>query len=96
MSSFEWEDPRRVLARHGFSPKRSFSQNFLVARGTVEKIESYGAFVTLFPGVTGLVHVSELSHKRIRHPSDVVAVGQSIDVRVLSVAPATRKIALSM
>jgi small subunit ribosomal protein S1 len=65
-------------------------------RGTVEKIEAYGAFVTLFPGVTGLVHVSELSHKRVRHPSDVVAVGQEVEVRVLSVSPETRKVALSM
>src|SRR5919205_244 len=34
----EWEDPRRVLARHGLAPKRSFSQNFLVARSAVERI----------------------------------------------------------
>ena len=38
MNALEWEDPRKALARHGLTPKRSFSQNFLVARGVVEAI----------------------------------------------------------
>ncbi len=79
-----------------FDQHLSVLQSGAPLQGTVEKLEAYGAFVTLFPGVTGLVHVSELSHKRVRHPSDVVKVGQQVEVRVLSVSPETRKIALSL
>ena len=64
--------------------------------GKVVKCEKFGAFVELFPGVQGLVHVSELSNKRVRHPSDVVAVGQEVNVRVLGVDRAERRISLSL
>lgn len=62
-------------------------------KGTVKKIEKFGAFVDI-GGVDGLVHISELSWGRIKSPSDVLKVGQVVDVYVLSVDKENRKISL--
>ncbi len=67
-----------------------------VVRGKVVKLMDFGAFVELEPGVEGLVHVSELSHKRVWRPSDVVKEGDEIDVLVLSVDADAQRISLSM
>lgn len=67
-----------------------------VARGTVTKLMDFGAFVELEPGVEGLVHVSELSHKRVWRPSDVVKAGDQVDVLVLSIDTQAQRISLSM
>ncbi len=61
--------------------------------GTVKSLTSYGAFVDI-GGVDGMVHVSELSWNRIKTPADVVAVGDEIDVYVISFDPEKRKISL--
>jgi small subunit ribosomal protein S1 len=55
-----------------------------VLRGTVCSIERYGAFVDL-GGIEGMLHVSELSHSRVQHPSDVVSVDQEVEVEVLRI-----------
>lgn len=65
-------------------------------RGRVVKIMDFGAFVELEPGLEGLVHISELSHKRVARVNDVVKEGDEIDVAVLSVDPDARRISLSM
>lgn len=65
-------------------------------RGRVVKIMDFGAFVELEPGLEGLVHISELSHKRVARVADVVKDGDEVDVAVLSVDPAARRISLSM
>ncbi len=67
-----------------------------VARGTVTKLMDFGAFVEVEPGVEGLVHISELSHKRVFRCSDVVKEGQEVEVMVLSVDAAARRMSLSM
>jgi small subunit ribosomal protein S1 len=67
-----------------------------VLEGTVRKTADFGAFVELTKGVDGLVHISELSHERVKHVGDVVKVGQTVTVKVMSIDPATRRIALSM
>jgi small subunit ribosomal protein S1 len=67
-----------------------------VVRSKVVKIMEYGAFVELEPGVEGLVHISELSHKRVPRVSDVVKEGDEIDAVVLSVDPKAQRISLSM
>ncbi len=67
-----------------------------VVRGKVTKLMEFGAFVEIEPGVEGLVHISELSHKRIWRASDVVAEGQEVEVLVLSVDPDAQRIGLSM
>ncbi|MCS7305262.1 MAG: S1 RNA-binding domain-containing protein [Thermoguttaceae bacterium] len=65
-------------------------------RGIVRRVVDFGAFVELEPGVEGLVHISELSHKRVWRARDVVQEGQEVEVLVLSVDPAQRRISLSI
>jgi predicted RNA-binding protein with RPS1 domain len=67
-----------------------------ILRGTVTKLMDFGAFVELEPGVEGLVHISELSHKRVFRTSDVVKEGDQVDVLVQSIDPEARRISLSM
>jgi small subunit ribosomal protein S1 len=66
-----------------------------IRRGTVTSICDFGAFVDI-GGADGLVHLSELSWSRINHPSEVLKVGDQIDVMVLKVDEAEKKIALSL
>ena len=56
-----------------------------VMTGTVETLQNYGAFIDLGNGLSGLVHVSQISDKRIKTPADVLEVGQSVDVKVIGV-----------
>jgi len=66
-------------------------------RGTVQRLERFGAFVELEPGLDGLVHVSRMAmNRRVAHPRDVVSVGDTIDVSVVTVDVAERRIGLSM
>jgi small subunit ribosomal protein S1 len=65
-------------------------------KGTVSKIMDFGAFVRIEPGVEGLVHISELSHKRVFRVSDVVREGQEVEAKVLSVDPEAQRMSLSM
>jgi len=65
--------------------------------GTVSRLQDFGAFITLEPGVDGLVHISEMSwSKKIRKPGDVVKVGESVDVVVLGVNIAEHRISLGL
>ncbi|MBI3628538.1 MAG: 30S ribosomal protein S1 [Candidatus Rokubacteria bacterium] len=65
--------------------------------GKVVSLTNYGAFVELEPGVEGLVHVSEMSWtRRVRHPSKIVNVGDSVDVIVLDVNKGAKRISLGM
>jgi len=66
-------------------------------RGRVVSLTNYGAFIELEPGVEGLVHVSEMSWtRRVRHPSKLVNVGDEVDVIVLDVNRAAKRISLGM
>ncbi|WP_395318509.1 30S ribosomal protein S1 [Fructilactobacillus frigidiflavus] len=67
-----------------------------VLDGTVKRLVDFGAFVEVFPGVEGLVHISQISHKHIDKPSDVLKSGEKIQVKVLSVDPEEHRLALSM
>jgi predicted RNA-binding protein with RPS1 domain len=64
--------------------------------GTVARVTDFGAFVTLAPGIDGLVHVSEAAPHRIAHVKEVLTAGQSIEVVVLAVDPAKRRLSLSV
>ncbi|HEY4223680.1 MAG TPA: S1 RNA-binding domain-containing protein, partial [Myxococcota bacterium] len=64
--------------------------------GTIKKLETFGAFVELWPGVQGLVHISEIADHRIGHPKDVLNVDEQVQVRVLDVDEGARRIALSL
>jgi len=65
--------------------------------GEVVNVMSYGAFVKLEPGVEGLVHISEMSWtKRINHPSELVAIGDHVEVQVLNINKEKQEISLGM
>src|SRR5512144_122732 len=65
--------------------------------GKVVSLTDYGAFVELEPGVEGLIHVSEMSwSKRVKHPSKILNVGDSVDAMVLGVDPNARRISLGL
>ncbi len=63
-------------------------------QGKVVRLQPFGAFVELRPGVDGLVHISALSDRRIAHPRDVVQVGETIWVQVEKIDPAEKRIGL--
>lgn len=64
-------------------------------RGTVKRLVEYGAFIDI-GGVDGLAHISDLSWERVKQPSDVLSVGQEVDVFVKSFDPETKRISLSI
>ena len=66
-----------------------------VKKGKVTKLTNFGVFVELEPGLEGLLHISELADNKVESPEEVVKVGDEIEVRVLRVDPADRKIGLS-
>lgn len=65
-----------------------------VMTGTVETLQNYGAFVKLENGLSGLVHVSQISRQRVKFPSDVLNVGDEVQVKVIGIKDG--KISLSM
>jgi small subunit ribosomal protein S1 len=93
--------------RISFSMKQALDDPWLEAgssfkigeayQGRVTKLEKFGAFVELTPGVEGLLPLSEMSwNKRLHHSSDLLSVGQLVSVRVLSFDPTTKRISLSL
>jgi small subunit ribosomal protein S1 len=66
-----------------------------VCQGIVTNLTTFGAFVDL-GGVEGLVHISEISWERVRHPADVLSAGQDVKVEVLGVHPDQGRVALSV
>jgi small subunit ribosomal protein S1 len=65
--------------------------------GTVTRLMDFGAFVEIEPGVEGLIHISEMSWgKKIRHPSDVLKQGDTVDAVILGIKPEERRISLGL
>lgn len=81
----------RKEAREKFWAEVAEGQHFT---GTVKSLTDYGAFVELAPGVDGMIHRTELSWNRIKHPSDVVNVGDVVDVYVKALDTEKKKISL--
>ncbi|HSH04993.1 MAG TPA: S1 RNA-binding domain-containing protein [Anaerolineae bacterium] len=67
-----------------------------VYTGTVTRLEDFGAFVNIGAEKDGLVHISEMSHDYIKHPSEILNVGDEVDVKVLSFKKRKRRINLSI
>lgn len=67
-----------------------------VLEGKVKRLTSFGAFVEVFPTVEGLVHISQISHKHIATPHEVLHEGDDVQVKVLEVNPEEHRIALSI
>lgn len=79
-----WEDIEEI------APKGT------ILDGKVKRLASFGAFVEVFPGVEGLVHISQISHKHINTPNEALAEGQEVKVKVLEVSKELKKLSLSI
>ncbi|MCH2136763.1 MAG: S1 RNA-binding domain-containing protein [Phycisphaerales bacterium] len=95
-------DPVRVslgmkqLASDPFTSAATDLSEGSMVSGPVTRLEAFGAFVEVAPGVEGLVHISEMAHERVHKPSQIVKVGQVVQVQVLGVDPGQQRISLSM
>jgi small subunit ribosomal protein S1 len=67
-----------------------------ILNGTVKRLVSYGAFVEVFPGVEGLVHISQIAHKHIGTPHEVLKEGQEVKVKVLETNEQDQRLSLSI
>lgn len=67
-----------------------------VINGKVVQLKEYGAFVELEPGLDGLVHISEIAHKRVTNIADELSVGQEVQVKILDIDKERRRISLSI
>jgi small subunit ribosomal protein S1 len=92
--------------RIGLSIKRATADPFVqtfegiskgqVLQGVVARLTTFGAFVTIAPGVDGMVHVSDMSHKRIGHPREILNVGDNVEVKVKEIDLERRRVGLSL
>jgi len=64
-------------------------------KGTVKRIEPYGAFIEILPGQDGLLHISEMAHSRVGQVTDLFQMGDEVEVQVVAIEPDTGKIRLS-
>ena len=67
-----------------------------VVEGKVARMTDFGAFVELEPGIDGLVHISKISHDHIKHPSEVLSIGEEVKCIILSIDKENKRIALSI
>jgi len=87
----------RALAPDPWSTARDRFPIGATVRGIARRLEPFGAFVELEPGLEGLVHVSRMVvDRRISHPRQVVSIDEEVEVTILEVDPAKRRIGLSM
>ena len=75
--------------------KEKYPEDSIVL-GKVVRLNDFGAFVELEPGVDGLVHISKISHSRINHPKEALTIGEEIKAKILSVDEENKRIALSI
>ena len=88
---------REILRKKAAEARRNKISNVqigLVTEGKVESIQPYGAFIDLGDGLSGLVHVSQISEKRIKSPDVVLKVGDTVKVKVIAIKDG--KLSLSM
>jgi small subunit ribosomal protein S1 len=65
--------------------------------GTVTRLADFGAFIEIEPGIEGLIHISEMSYgKKLRHPSDLLKLGDRVDAVILGIKPEERRISLGL
>ena len=79
---------REILRKKEQEEKKNLISNIavgFVTEATVESLQTYGAFVRLDNGISGLVHISQIAGKRIKHPSEVLAVGDRVKVKVIAI-----------
>jgi small subunit ribosomal protein S1 len=82
------EDPwQKIVAQHKVGD---------VVEGRVTKIVAFGAFVEIYEGIEGLVHISELANRHVERPDEVVSVGQQVQVKIIEVDSERRRLSLSI
>ena len=86
------EEEQAELKEKAFSELREGD----LVRGTVRSLTDFGAFLELAAGIDGLLHVADMAWHRIAKPSDAVALGDSVEVKILKITPATHRISLGM
>lgn len=87
----------RALEKNPWSDAAKRYQAGTAVQGEVERLEPFGAFVALEPGLTGLIHISELgAGRRVDHPKDVLQIGQQVHAVVVQVDTERRRIGLSL
>ena len=86
---------KRQMEAEAADARKGISTDQIVT-GKVTRIEDFGAFVEIKPGVEGLLHVSNMAHRRIEDAHDVVTEGQEVRVRILEISEGGRRIALGM
>jgi small subunit ribosomal protein S1 len=84
----EWREKRKAAVLKTLAEGQ-------VQRGTISGVRDFGAFVNL-GDIEGLIHISELSWQRVRHPRDVVHVGQEVEVKIIKVDPVSQRVGLSL
>ena len=103
-------DILKAIARPGRDPREDLPapltrQNIVklsdlavgtILKGTVRNITDFGAFIDIGLKQAGLLHISEMSHRRVRHPLDILSVGDSLDVMIISIDEARGRIGLSL
>ena len=67
-----------------------------VVSGKVVQIKEYGAFIELEPGLDGLVHISEVAHKRVTDIAEELTIGQTVDAKILEIDTERKRISLSI
>ncbi|MGG3038808.1 S1 RNA-binding domain-containing protein [Bacillus safensis] len=90
---------RAVVEQEQLDKKQDFLQKLEVGSvidGKVQRLTDFGAFVEILPGVEGLVHISQISHKHIGTPQEVLEEGQTVKVKVLDVNEDEERISLSI
>lgn len=89
------EDMPKQILRSDVLKFEDLKEN-MVLKGTVRNVTDFGAFVDIGVKHDGLVHISQLSNNFVKNPSDVVAVGDIVDVKVIGINPEKQKVSLSM
>ena len=83
---------RAIEIIKGLTASAEIGRNY---KGTVKRIEPYGAFVEILPGQDGLLHISEMAHSRVGQVTDLFQIGDEVEVQVVGIEPDTGKIRLS-
>ena len=82
------EDPwQKIVAQH---------KSATSSQGRVTKIVAFGAFVEIYEGIEGLVHISELANRHVERPDEVVSVGQQVQVKIIEIDSDRRRLSLSI
>ncbi len=86
----------RKLMEDPFTAALATLKEGAVHKGKVVRLQQFGAFVELMPGVDGLIHISAMSERRIAHPRDVLRVGDEVEVKIEKIDPAEKRVGLRL